>query len=123
MIRSIHVDKLTENIKEMCIEANHFLTEDMRGCLKEAAEMENSDLGKQILDQLQENLKIAGEDMIPICQDTGMAVIFLKVGQEVHFEGGSVEEAVNEGVRQGYVEGFLRKSLSLIHISEPTRPY
>ncbi len=111
MIRSIHVDKLTENIKEMCIEANHFLTEDMRGCLKEAAEMENSDLGKQILDQLQENLKIAGEDMIPICQDTGMAVIFLKVGQEVHFEGGSVEEAVNEGVRQGYVEGFLRKSV------------
>ena len=111
MIRSIHVDKLTENIKEMCIEANHFLTEDMKGCLREAAETEVSELGRQILDQLQENLKIAGEDMIPICQDTGMAVIFLKVGQEVHFEGGSVEEAVNEGVRQGYVEGFLRKSV------------
>ncbi len=95
----------------MCIEANHFLSEDMRQVLNDAAHAERSPLGRQILAQLQENLRIAGEDMIPICQDTGMAVIFLEVGQEVHFEGGSLEEAVNEGVRRGYREGYLRKSV------------
>lgn len=110
-MRTIHVDKLTENIKEMCIEANHYLSCDMDKIMKEAVNIEESDLGRQILCQLQENLEIAGKDMIPICQDTGMAVIFLEVGQEVHFEGGNVEDAVNEGVRQGYVEGFLRKSV------------
>ncbi|WP_394926275.1 fumarate hydratase [uncultured Robinsoniella sp.] len=111
MIRTIQVDKLTENIKEMCIEANHYLSSDMDKIMKEAVDIEESNLGRQILCQLQENLEIAGKDMIPICQDTGMAVVFLEVGQDVHFEGGSVEEAVNEGVRQGYVEGFLRKSV------------
>lgn len=111
MIREIHVDKITENIREMCIEANHFLTSDMDCRLKEAAGEETSALGKQILEQLQENLKIAGEDMIPICQDTGMAVVFLEVGQEVHFVGGVLEDAVNEGVRQGYTQGYLRKSV------------
>lgn len=111
MIRTIHVDKLTENIKEMCIEANHYLSKDMDKIMKEAVDIEESDLGRQILCQLQENLEIAGKDMIPICQDTGMAVVFLEVGQEVHFEGGNLEDAVNEGVRQGYVEGFLRKSV------------
>lgn len=111
MIRTIHVDKLTENIKEMCIEANHYLSSDMDKIMKEAVDIEESNLGRQILCQLQENLEIARKDLIPICQDTGMAVVFLEVGQDVHFEGGSVEEAVNEGVRQGYVEGFLRKSV------------
>lgn len=110
-MKTINVKELTENIKEMCIEANHFLTEDMQNCLNNAAETEEAPLGKQILCQLQENLKIAGEDMIPICQDTGMAVIFLEIGQDVHFEGGSIEEAVNQGVREGYQEGFLRKSV------------
>lgn len=95
----------------MCIEANHFLSADMRRALDHSAQAEKSPLGRQILEQLQENLQIAGEDMIPICQDTGMAVIFLEVGQDVHFEGGSLEEAVHEGVRRGYVEGFLRKSV------------
>ncbi len=95
----------------MCIEANHFLSFDMDSAMKNAAEREKSALGCQILDSLQENLQIAGEEMIPICQDTGMAVVFLEIGQEVHFEGGSLEEAVNEGVRQGYTEGYLRKSV------------
>lgn len=111
MIREINVDKLTENIKDMCIQANHILSEDMDCRMREAVDMEESELGKQILNQLQDNLKIAEEDMIPICQDTGMAVIFLEVGQDVHFIGGEVEAAVNEGVRKGYVEGFLRKSV------------
>lgn len=110
-MRSINVEIITENIKEMCIQANHFLSRDMDQALKKAEAEENSTLGKQILGQLQENLKIAAEDMIPICQDTGMAVIFLEVGQEVHFEGGYLEDAVNEGVRQGYIEGYLRKSV------------
>jgi len=95
----------------MCIEANHFLPEDMKTVLKAAEESEEAPLGRQILGQLQENLKIAGEDMIPICQDTGMAVIFMEVGQDVHFEGGALEEAIQEGVRQGYTEGYLRKSV------------
>lgn len=110
-MRSLHVSTITETIREMCIEANHFLTKDMGDSLSCAACKEESPLGRRILEQLQENLKIAGEDMIPICQDTGMAVVFIEVGQEVHFEGGSLTEAVNEGVRQGYCEGYLRKSV------------
>ena len=110
-MRTVDVQEITDNIKEMCIEANHFLSQDMARAMKCAAEEEKAPLGRQILAQLQENLQIAGEDMIPICQDTGMAVIFLEIGQEVHFEGGLLEDAINEGVRQGYVEGFLRKSV------------
>lgn len=110
-MRNVHVSEITRNIKEMCIEANHFLSEDMSAAMKNAVQTEESPLGKQILNQLQENLQIAGEDMIPICQDTGMAVVFLEIGQDVHLEGGSVEDAVNEGVRQGYIEGYLRKSV------------
>ena len=111
MVRSVNVELLTENIKEMCIQANHFLAPDMDKAMRDAHERETKPLAKQILGQLLENLDIAGEDMIPICQDTGMAVVFLRVGQDVHFEGGSVEDAVNEGVRQGYQEGYLRKSV------------
>lgn len=111
MIRAVHVDNLTKNIKEMCIEVNHVLSEDMKNALDTSVLTEKSSLGKQILCQLQENLEIAGKDRIPICQDTGMAIVFLEVGQDVHFEGGSVEDAINEGVRQGYVEGYLRKSV------------
>ena len=111
MIREINVKELTDNISEMCIQANHYLSPDMDVCMKQAVETEKSELGKKILNQLQENLKIAGEDMIPICQDTGMAVVFLEIGQDVHFEGGLLEDAVNEGIRQGYVEGYLRKSV------------
>ena len=114
-MRTINVNEITKNVKEMCIEANHFLSDDMKNAMEQAVEEEKSPLGKQILCQLQENLKIAGEDMIPICQDTGMAVVFIKVGQDVHFEGGSLEDAINEGVRQGYVEGYLRKSV----VSDP----
>lgn len=110
-MRTIDVADITRNIKEMCIEANHFLSEDMGVAMEKALKEEKSSLGKQILCQLQDNLKIAGEDMIPICQDTGMAVIFIEIGQDVHFEGGYLEDAVNEGVRQGYVEGYLRKSV------------
>lgn len=111
MIRTIRVEEITKNIKEMCIEANHFLSPDMAEAMKCAEKNEEAPLGKQILEQLQENLKIAGEDMIPICQDTGMAEVFLEIGQDVHLEGGALEDAVNEGVRQGYVEGYLRKSV------------
>lgn len=110
-MRTIQVQQITEQIKEMCIQVNHYLSEDMEEALRNAQASEKSLLGCQILSQLQENLKIAGEDMIPICQDTGMAVVFLKVGQDVHLEGGSIEDAVNEGVRQGYTEGYLRKSV------------
>lgn len=110
-MRIINVDDITQNIKEMCIEANHFLSKDMYAAFENAVQAEQSPLGKKILGQLQENLKIASEDMIPICQDTGMAVIFMEIGQEVFFEGGSLEDAINEGVRQGYVEGYLRKSV------------
>ena len=109
-MREVSVSEITKNIREMCIEANHFLSPDMKQVFDEAVSREESPLGKQILNQLEENLRIAGEDMIPICQDTGMAVVFLKAGQEVHFTG-SLTEAVNEGVRQGYTEGFLRKSV------------
>lgn len=110
-MRVINVDKIRDNIKEMCIEANHYLSEDMDKAMKQAVETEESPLGRQILNQLQENLEIAAKDMIPICQDTGMAVVFLEIGQDVHFEGGLLEDAVNEGVRIGYTEGFLRKSV------------
>lgn len=110
-MRTIQVQQITEQIKKMCIQVNHYLSEDMKEALQNAQAGEKSPLGCQILSQLQENLKIAGEDMIPICQDTGMAVVFLKVGQDVHLEGGSIEDAVNEGVRQGYTEGYLRKSV------------
>lgn len=111
MLRTVNVNEVAAAIREMCIEANHFLSEDMAARMKDAVDMEESPLGKQILTQLQENLKIAGEDMIPICQDTGMAVVFIKVGQEVHFEGGSLTDAINRGVHDGYVDGFLRKSV------------
>ncbi|WP_276951094.1 fumarate hydratase [Acetatifactor muris] len=110
-MRTLDVSEITRAVREMCIEANHFLSEDMKCAMQRATECEKSPLGRQILEQLQENLKIAGEDMIPICQDTGMAVIFLDVGQDVHFQGGVLETAVNEGVRQGYRDGFLRKSV------------
>ncbi|MCM1184943.1 MAG: fumarate hydratase [Lachnoclostridium sp.] len=110
-MRTIDVKLVTQNIKEMCIEANHFLSEDMKAALQNAKEKEEAPLGRQVLEQLQENMRIAGEDMIPICQDTGMAVVFMEIGQDVHFEGGLLEDSINEGVRQGYVEGFLRKSV------------
>ena len=110
-MRNIQVSTITDNIREMCIEANHFLSPDMEEALSNAKKSEEAPLGRQILEQLQENMKIAGEDMIPICQDTGMAVIFMEIGQDVHFEGGSLEEAIHEGVRRGYVDGFLRKSV------------
>ena len=110
-MRTIDVSEITENIKEMCMEANHYLSKDMDVAMKKAAETEESPLGKQILLQLQENLQIAAEDRIPICQDTGMAVIFIEIGQDVHFVGGILEDAINEGVRQGYKEGYLRKSV------------
>ena len=111
MIRTVKTEEITKNIKEMCIEANHYLSTDMDRAMKDAAESEKSELGKKILNQLQDNLKIAADEMIPICQDTGMAVVFLEVGQDVHFEGAAIEDAVNEGVRQGYKEGYLRKSV------------
>ena len=114
-MKTIDVSVVAQHIKEMCIEANHYLSPDMDRAMKAAAEEEKSPLGCRILTQLQENLQIAKEDMIPICQDTGMAVIFLKIGQEVQFTGGLLADAVNEGVRQGYVEGFLRKSV----VSDP----
>ena len=110
-MRSVQVGEITKNIKEMCIEANYFLSPDMKKVFDESVKKEESPLGKQILHQLEENLEIAGKDQIPICQDTGMSVVFIKVGQEVHFEGGSLSEAIHEGVRQGYTEGFLRKSV------------
>lgn len=110
-MRDLNVGKVTEAIKEMCIEANHFLSKDMTEAMCKAVDAEEAPLGKQILKQLQENARIAGEDMIPICQDTGMAVVFMEVGQEVHFVDGVLEDAVHEGVRQGYQEGFLRKSV------------
>lgn len=110
-MREVNVDKVTENIKEMCIEANHFLTDDMKKVFKNAVVSEESSLGKQVLNQLNENLDIAANDMIPICQDTGMAVVFINVGQDVHFTNGNITDAINEGVRQGYVDGYLRKSV------------
>ena len=110
-MREVNVDKVTENIKDMCIEAKHFLTDDMKKVFKNAVVSEESPLGKQVLNQLNENLDIAANDMIPICQDTGMAVVFINVGQDVHFTNGNITDAINEGVRQGYVDGYLRKSV------------
>ena len=110
-MKTLNVAEITNNIKEMCIEANHYLSRDMESAIKAAGDTEEALLGRQILKQLQQNMKIAGEDMIPICQDTGMAVVFIEIGQEVHFIGGSLEDAIHEGVRQGYTEGFLRKSV------------
>ena len=114
-MRDVNVSEITKNIKEMCIEANHFLSDDMKEVFCRAVDAEQSELGKLVLNQLNENLEIASRDMIPICQDTGMAVVFINVGQEVHLVGGDITEAVNEGVRQGYVEGYLRKSV----VSDP----
>lgn len=114
-MRTIDVSEITQNIKDMCVAANHFLSDDMKTAMDNSVKSEKSPLGKQILCQLQENLEIAGKDMIPICQDTGMAVVFLRIGQDVHFTGGYLENAVNEGVRQGYTEGYLRKSV----VSDP----
>lgn len=110
-MRNIRTADVTAAIKEMCIEANHFLAPDMREAMERAAKEEVSELGGQILGQLKENMRLAGEEQIPICQDTGMAVVFMEIGQDVHFEGGNLEEAVNEGIRQGYTEGYLRKSV------------
>lgn len=110
-MREVNVSIITDNIKEMCIEANHFLTDDMKNVFENAVKNEESALGKQVLGQLEENLKVAGEDMIPICQDTGMAVVFINVGQDVHLRGGDITDAINEGVRRGYVDGYLRKSV------------
>lgn len=110
-MKVIHTEQIIENIKEMCMEANYYLSEDMKDVLCEAAEKEESPLGCQILNQLKENLDIAGENQIPICQDTGMAVVFASVGQDVRIEGGVLSDAINEGVRQGYTEGYLRKSV------------
>ena len=114
-MREIQVSQIIETVKEMCIEANHFLGEDMVGALNKAAETECSELGKKIITQLKDNLDIAGKDMIPICQDTGMAVFFVEVGQDAHVVGGDLTEAINEGVRRGYTEGYLRKSV----VSDP----
>ncbi|MFT4106756.1 MAG: fumarate hydratase [Lacrimispora sp.] len=111
MIRTIGTEEIIKNIKEMCIEANHVLSKDMEEVFLKSVEQEKSDLGRQILFQLKENLEIAGEDMIPICQDTGMAVIFMKIGQDVHIEGQNLNDAINQGVREGYIEGYLRKSV------------
>lgn len=110
-MRTVQIEKVIQNIKEMCIEANYFLTPDMQKAVTSAVDSETSEIGCQVLRQLNENLEIAARDMIPICQDTGMAVVFMEVGQDVHFEGGNLEEAVQEGVRQGYQEGYLRKSV------------
>ncbi len=110
-MRSIHTDLIIKNIKEMCIEANLVLCDDVKNRILDSKVSEKSALGKQILGQLEENMNIAKEDSIPICQDTGMAVVFLEIGQEVHFEGELLEDAVNEGIRQGYKEGYLRKSV------------
>lgn len=111
MIRTLHVNEIIKNIKEMCIEANYYLSDDMKDAIHTAYKKETSPLGKKILGQLQDNLKIASEEMIPICQDTGMTVIFMDIGQEIHFTGGLLSDAINEGVRQGYQEGYLRKSI------------
>lgn len=110
-MRIIHTEEIISNIREMCIEANHMLTPDMQKALERAVADEKSPIGQKVLGQLQDNLQIAQEDTIPICQDTGMAVVFLEIGQDVHFEGGSLTDAINEGVRQGYVDGYLRKSV------------
>ncbi len=114
-MKIIRTEDISRVIRDMCIEANHFLSDDMKACMDQAVQREESPLGKQVLEQLRENLKIAGEEMIPICQDTGMAVLFIKVGQDVHIEGGSLTDAVNQGIHDGYTKGYLRKSV----VSDP----
>ena len=114
-MRTINTSQIEEALEGMCVEASHFLSTDMKEALNDAQKKETSILGKQILDKLEENLKIAGEEMIPICQDTGMAVVFVEIGQDVHVEGGNLEEAVNNGIRKGYINGYLRKSV----VSDP----
>ena len=111
MVRTIHTDLILDTIREVCIEANYFLPEDMSVCMRQASGREQSPLGRKLLGQLQENLEIAASERIPICQDTGMAVVFVKLGQDVHIEGGSLTDAINRGVRDGYTEGYLRKSV------------
>ena len=110
-MKIISTATVVETVKEMCIRANHYLSEDMNLALNKAVDTEKSELGKKILNQLQENLEIADKEQIPICQDTGMAVFFIEVGQDLHIEGGLLTDAINEGVRQGYTEGYLRKSV------------
>ncbi len=110
-MREVSTDEITKNIKEMCIEANYILSDDVKNKIINSAAVENSEIGKKILSQLEENMEIAEREQIPICQDTGMAVVFIKVGQEVHITGGNLEDAINQGVREGYTEGYLRKSV------------
>lgn len=110
-MREVSTDEITKNIKEMCIEANYILSDDVKNKIINSAAVENSEIGKKILSQLEENMEIAEREQIPICQDTGMAVVFIKIGQEVHIAGGSLEDAINQGVREGYTEGYLRKSV------------
>ncbi|WP_066713847.1 fumarate hydratase [Clostridium sp. Marseille-P299] len=114
-MRVIHTDEIIENIKDMCIKANLVLAEDVEKQILNAKQQEESSLGKQILEQLEKNLVIAKEDRIPICQDTGMAIVFVKLGQDVHIQGLLLEDAINEGIRRGYQEGYLRKSV----VSDP----
>lgn len=114
-MRTVNTEEITKIVKEMCIEANHFLSEDMKEAFNNAKETEESELGKKIFGQLEENLEIAANDMIPICQDTGMAVLFVEIGQDVSLQGANITDALNEGVRQGYVDGYLRKSV----VSDP----
>ncbi len=114
-MREVDVSEITSAVRDMCIEANYNLSSDMQKAMETAEKEEESELGKKILKQLLENLDIAKEDMVPICQDTGMAVVFMEIGQDVHLIGGDLEEAVNEGVKLGYVEGYLRKSV----VSDP----
>ena len=114
-MRTIHTDEIIKTIRQMCIDANLHLSEDMKDAICQASETEQSPVGKKILEQLEKNMDIAAREDIPICQDTGMAVVFLKIGQDLHIEGMNLEDAVNEGIRQGYVDGYLRKSV----VSDP----
>lgn len=110
-MRELSTEEITKNIKEMCIEANYTLSDDVKNKIINSAAVEESEIGKKILNQLEENMNIADSDNIPICQDTGMAVIFIKIGQDVHITGENLEDAINQGVREGYIEGYLRKSV------------
>lgn len=120
-MRVIEAEEITKNVREMCIEANVHLSEDMEKAVRDSVDTEDSPLGKQILRQLCENLDVAGENDIPICQDTGMAVFFVNIGQDVHIEGMNITDAINEGVRQGYTDGYLRKSVLKILLSGKIR--
>lgn len=114
-MRSIYVEEIITNIKDMCIEANLKLASDVNAGIRDAYDKEISPLGKQVLGQLLENMEIAENELIPICQDTGMTIVFVTIGQDVHIEGGTLEDAINEGIRRGYREGYLRKSV----VSDP----